>query len=145
MRLLSVAVVLLEITVIVVRVAPALLVPLVVVAFVDPPGIVHHQLEVGIVIDGCTDVTVVVPELYEGDDSVVHFLNVTVLFESVHEFLQDLLPGLFSIDEFGVSVHIVHVDQIVDFHYSIPILIEFIECLIHYPLSEVVHGTPQDD
>ena len=59
-------------------------------ATADMPGIPHHELEVDVVVDGCTDVGVVVLELLPRDLSVDLPANV----ERRQELRKHLLRGL---------------------------------------------------
>ena len=89
---------------------PALFGPGVIVSLVDPPAIVHHQLEVLFVVDACGDEVVVVYELKFGDDSIPFAPDVAVLLESEHEVFENILLGFFPTDKIGMLSDRVDID-----------------------------------
>jgi len=107
------------------------------------PGILNHELEVIIIIDGGRDVVVVLDELLLGDD-VVRGAVVShgmLSLKGLQELLEDLVLGLLARDDIGVSGSIVDSLNILDVDPAVSISIKSSISLHANLLSSLVHGT----
>lgn len=124
-------------------VAPSLLVGAVTV--VDLPRVVHHELEVLVVVDGSRDVVVVLFELLLGHDVVgrVVVAQVVVRFECLKELKQDLLLGLLAREHVRVCLSRVDALDVVDVDPPVAVLVQLSEGLRHQSLAAGVHGSAE--
>jgi hypothetical protein len=107
------------------------------------PGIVDHELEIRIIIDGGRDVVVILNELLFGDDvvgSVVVAESVSSL-EGLEELLKDLVLSLLALNDIGVLLGVVDTLDIVDVDPAVAILVELFVSLEDDLLAILAHGT----
>ena len=110
--------------------------------FRELPGIVHHCHEVHVVVDGATDIVVVLLELLLGDDVVGRVIVAHSVggLEGLQEFLEDLVLGLLTSLYVWVLVGLVDTSDIVDVDPAVTVLVELLEGLGDDLLSGHVHG-----
>lgn len=73
---------------------------------IEVPGVVHHELEIGIIVDGGGHVVVVLVKLVPGHDVIGGLLlsNRVGDLKGLEEFLEHLILSLLSSDDIGVLV-----------------------------------------
>jgi hypothetical protein len=107
------------------------------------PGVVHHELEVHIIINGDGNVVVVLGELFLGHN-VVRGIVVShgmSCFKSLKEFLKDLLFSLLARNDIGVLGGIVDASDIIDVNPTIVVFVKLGESLHDDSLSLRAHLT----
>ena len=105
------------------------------------PGTDHHLLEVSVIIDRCTNIIIVLIELFLGNN-VVWCLVVShgvSSLEGLKEFLKNLIFGFLSRDNVWVLVGNVNTSDIGDVNPSRIISIKLFEALSNNLLSLCVH------
>lgn len=114
-----------------------------VVLAVDVPGVGHHEVEVGVVVDVGRDVGVVLDELLEGDLAVALLVvhHVVMHFEGFQKLLEHLVFRLFAALHVRVLAGIVFPLNVFDCESSISIVVYLLECLSHKLCSELIHWT----
>ena len=98
------------------------------------PSIADHQLEVVIVIYGCTDVMVVVLEFFGCDLSIDHPPNI----EGVKKFLKYIVGSFLTRNDVRVLTGIVNIRDLNCIHNSISISIELVIGLTNQIFSPVI-------
>ena len=111
--------------------------------FGELPGVLHHELEVHIVVDTDGDVVVVLIELLLGDNVVggLVFTHGVSSLEGLKELLEDLLLGLLTRLDIRVVSGVVDITDVVDVNPAIAVLVELLEGLSGDSLAGRVHGT----
>ena len=109
----------------------------------EVPGVVHHELEVVVSVDGHGDVVVVLEPLVDGDTVVTDvFLVVGVMgLEGVDELVENLVLGLLSGLDIGVHLSVVSLSDVVDINDFRAVLVHDLEGLASEVSSELVHLT----
>ena len=105
------------------------------------PCVLHHELEVVIIINRSGDVVVVFFELFLGDNVIWSFIvsHGMSCFEGLKELLEDLVFGFLSRKNIWVFSSIVNTSDIIEVDPTIAVFVELIECLSNKLLSGVVH------
>ena len=106
------------------------------------PGVLDHELEVVVIIDGGRDVVVVLDELLLGDNVVGSSVvsHGMLSLEGLQELLKDLILSLLTRDNIGMSAGIVDTLDIFDVNPAVAISIESSISLHDNLLSSLVHG-----
>ena len=107
------------------------------------PCIVHHGHEVHVIIDGATNIVVVLFEFFLGYDVVwcIIIAHSVSSLERLQKFLQDLILCLFTGLDIWVLVGLVDASDIVDVNPAIAVLVELFERLGNNLLSCHAHWT----
>src|SRR6056300_546891 len=100
------------------------------------PGVAHHELEVVILVNGSTDICVVLLELLDSD-LAVSLLGVPLS----HELVQDVVLGHLTGLVLGVESDIVVDQKVVNFDNAVASLVQLLESQVNKALSEVVQVT----
>lgn len=106
------------------------------------PGVLDHELEVVVVIDGGRDVVIVLDELLLGDNIVRGTIvaHSMLSLESLKELLENLIFSLLASENFWVSISSVDALDVVNIDPTIVIFVENIVGLEDDLLSSRVHG-----
>ena len=106
------------------------------------PGILDHELEVVVIIDGSRDVVVVLDELLLGHNVVggTVVAHGVLSLEGLKELLKDLVLSLLTRENIGMSVSGVDTLDIVDVDPTVVVSVENVVGLQDDLLSSRVHG-----
>jgi len=95
------------------------------------PGVLHHQFEVLIVVDGGTNKGVVVKELVKGDFAIMDSTIGDVRFEGLEEFSKNFFLCFLPFLNFWVVRSIINSLQIINLNHTGMIPVQDVECLEH--------------
>jgi hypothetical protein len=106
------------------------------------PGVLNHDLEVVVIVDGGRDVVVVLAELFLGHDIVggAVIAHSVLSLEGLKELLKDLILSLLALEDVGVSISSVDALDVVNVNPAVVVSIENVVGLEDDLLSGRVHG-----
>ena len=108
---------------------------------VQVPGVVDHEREVVIIVDGGRDVVVVLDPFVLADMVVV---VASKGFKGVQEFLQDFFFGLLAQNDLGVFLRVEFAFDVADVQSLVLVDVELVVGLFDEGLASVVHGAADD-
>ena len=107
------------------------------------PGVLNHELEVVVIVDGGRDVVVVLGELFLGHNVVggTVIAHSVLSLEGLKELLKDLILSLLALEDLGVSICSVDALDVVNVNPAVIVSVENVVSLEDNLLSSGVHGT----